>query len=95
MDMEAISAKPEKDRLLTPEEAAHLLRVTAEQVRSLIRRGQLAAINVGCGAKRPLYRISQEAMQDFLSKRFQSGPAVQPGRFRRLPPVQDHFPDLR
>lgn len=46
------------DELLTPEEAARRLKVTAEQVRSLIRRGELAAINVGTGPKRPLYRIT-------------------------------------
>jgi excisionase family DNA binding protein len=81
--------------LLTPDEAAKRLRVTAEQVRSLIRKGQLAAVNVGTGPKRPLYRISAKAMDEFLARRWQPGPAVRPKKFRRLPPVRDYFPNLR
>lgn len=80
--------------LLTPNEAAERLKVTAEQVRSLIRKGHLAAINVGTGPKRPLYRITSQALQDFLSRRLRPGSSLhRPAR--RPPPVQDHFPDLR
>ena len=80
--------------LLTPAEAGKRLKVTAEQVRSLIRKGQLAAINVGTGPKRPLYRITVQALQDFLSRRWQPGPALR-RNVRQPPPVPDHFPDLR
>ncbi len=82
-------------KLLTPDEAAEQLRVTPEQVRSLIRRGQLAAINVGTGAKRPMYRITHEALREFVSRRWQSGIEARQGRRRRPPRVRDHFPDLR
>ena len=81
--------------LLTPAEAAAELRVTAEQIRSLIRRGELAAINVGGGAKRPLYRIGRQALDEFLSRRQQAGPAVKPVRIKRRPSVRDHFLDLK
>jgi excisionase family DNA binding protein len=80
---------------LTPEEAAETLRVSAEQVRCLIRTRQLAAINVGTGPKRPLYRITTQAVQEFLSRRWLPGPATKPRRFMRRPSVQDHFPDLK
>ena len=91
---EFFRAEPEKNELLTPEEAAQLLKVTAEQVRMLIRKRQIAAINVGCGPRRPLYRITRQAMRDFVSQRFQPGPAVQPGQFSWRPPISDHFPNL-
>lgn len=81
--------------LLTPCEVAERLKVTAEQVRSLIRKGHLAAVNVGAGRKRPLYRITPQGLADFLARRFQPGPAAHPGRIERLPPVPDFFPSLR
>jgi hypothetical protein len=86
---------PDTDSLLTPEDVAGRLKVTAEQVRSLIRRNQLAAINVGAGKKRPLYRITPQALNDFFSRRYQPGPAIRSARIMRLPPVEDHFPQLR
>ena len=82
-------------KLLTPEETAEKLRVTAEQVRCLIRKGQLAAINVGSGEKRPLYRITEHALHDFLDRRWQPGPVVRKKPFKRPPPAQDFFPDLK
>jgi excisionase family DNA binding protein len=79
--------------LFTPGEVAQQLRVTAEQVRSLIRAGKLVAINVGTGPKRPLYRITPEALEEFLARRAQQ---VEPvlSMNRRLPAVPDFFPDL-
>ena len=87
---------PEGRELLTPGEVAEKLRVTAEQVRVLVRKGQLAAINVGTGAKRPLYRITPQALEEFLSRRWQPGPAVRARRrSSRRPAVPDLFPKLR
>ena len=80
--------------LLTPDEVAKRLKVTAEQVRTLIRKGHLAAINVGTGPKRPFYRITPQALQEFLSCRWQPGSALR-RRIKRRPPVPDHFPNLR
>ena len=83
------------ERLLTPNQAATYLNVTPEQVRSLIRQGQLSAVNVGTGPKRPLYRITQRALNDFLHRRWQPGPTRQNKKFKRLAPVQDFFPGLK
>jgi hypothetical protein len=71
------------------------LKVTSEQVRCLIRKGQLAAINIGSGKKRPLYRITEHALHEFLDSRWQSGAAVRNKQFKRSPPVQDFFPGLK
>jgi excisionase family DNA binding protein len=93
------SKEPEPDvneeQILTPDEAAIKLKVTAEQVRSLIRRGQISAFNVGTGKKRPLYRITQRALNDFLNRRWQPGRVRQNKKFKRLDPVRDYFPDLK
>ena len=93
------STEPEsvfnEEQILTPDEAAIKLKVTAEQVRSLIRQGQISAINVGTGKKRPLYRITQRALNDFLHRRWQPGPARQNKKFKRLAPVRDFFPGLK
>lgn len=82
-------------RLLTPLDVAERLRVTAEQVRCLIRTGQLAAINVGTGPKRPLYRIAPDAVAEFLARRGQIAPPTRPRVTPRLPSVPDCFPNLK
>jgi excisionase family DNA binding protein len=83
--------------LLTPTEAAERLRVHPEQVRNLIRRGQIEAVNVGTGPKRPLYRIPPKAIDTFLSRRWQPGKAVEKTQTKRrkLSPVQDFFPTIK
>lgn len=83
------------ETLLTPDEAAARLKVTSEQVRSLIRKGRLSAINVGTGKKRPLYRITQWSLNNFLGQPLHLGPREQKKKFKRLPPVPDFFPHLR
>jgi excisionase family DNA binding protein len=82
------------DAMLTPDEAAQYLKVSTEQVRSLIRRGLLAAVNLGTGSKRPLYRIKRNALEDFLSDRSAGTTPSRPQRFKPRPPVQDFFPGL-
>lgn len=82
-------------RLLTPGEVAKYLYVSSEQVRTLIRKGQMAANNVGAGTKRPLYRITQQALDDFLDHRWRPGPAIRKKKFKRLAPVLDFFPGLK
>ena len=95
MDAQAKTLPSADGRLLTPSEVAARLRVTAEQVRCLIRTGQLAAVNVGAGAKRPWYRITPDAVNDFLTRRGQLAPQARPSSPRRLPPVPDRFPSLK
>ena len=84
-----------QDKLLTPNEAATKLKVTPEQIRSLIRKGQLSAVNVGTGMKRPLYRITQQALNDFLCCRQQPRSTKQSNKFRQDAPVPDFFPHLK
>jgi len=87
---------PTKAQLfLTPEEVSKQLRVTAEQVRNLIRRGRISAVNVGAGKKRPLYRIKQQALDQFLDNSGQQSRSGPKKKFRRLPHGPDFFPDLR
>jgi len=81
--------------VLTPNEVATLLRVTSEQVRNLIRKHRLSAINVGTGKKRPLYRIKQQALEEFIENSRQKSKPGPKKKFRRLPPGPDFFPDLR
>ena len=83
------------EKLLTPSQAADYLAVTPEQVRNLIRRGRLSATNVGTGTKRPLYRIRQQALEDFLSRRWQSDSTTPKKKFKRLAPAPDFFPHLK
>jgi excisionase family DNA binding protein len=82
--------------LLTPAEVAEKLRVTPEQIRSLIRQGQISAVNVGTGPKRPLYRITGQAFDDFLNRRRQPcSVAKRRRKFKQLPTSQDFFPHLK
>lgn len=83
------------EKVLTPDEAAAELKVTSEHVRSLIRKGQLSAFNVGTGMKRPLYRITQQSFDDFLTRRHQPNTTKRHTRFKQLPPVPDFFPELK
>ncbi len=81
--------------LLTPDEVASRLRVTSEQVRSLIRKGILRAINVGAGGKRPLYRIPPGALEDFINRDCASPPSVGRRPTQRRVSTPDFFPDLK
>jgi excisionase family DNA binding protein len=87
--------RPATAQLLTPQEIAERLQVTPEQVRSLIRSGRLVAINVGTGPKRPCYRITHRAFNDFLERKSGSAQPTHRKRPRRSVPVPDFFPDLR
>ena len=81
--------------LLTPDEAAQFLKVSAEQIRTLIRRGVLSAVNVGTGKSRPLYRIPRKALEEFLAGRTLTRVSAHSPQFKRRPPVPDHFAHLQ
>ncbi|NOY30734.1 MAG: helix-turn-helix domain-containing protein [Planctomycetes bacterium] len=57
---------------------AELLGLNPESVRRLIRRGDLQAYKIPPDAKRPTYRVSQNAIDGFLVK-------CDPKTFRPLP----------
>lgn len=84
-----------KNRLLTPNDIAVQLKVTSEQVRMLIRKGRLSAVNIGTGTKRPLYRITEQALNDFLNQRGQHITKTSKKKFKRLAPAPDFFPGLK
>lgn len=89
-------AQGPQPHFLTPPEVAARLRVTPEQVRSLIRKGMLYAINVGAGNKRPLYRIPREALQSFLTRGCSCAEPMRNKKTKRstFRPAVDHFPGL-
>lgn len=70
------------DRTLTVKELAERYAVTGQTILAWIRRGELRAINVGRrpGAKKPRWRVTQEALADFELART---PAPPPPRTRR------------
>ena len=81
--------------LLTPHQAAAYLNVTSEQVRRLIRKGQLQAANVGTGKKRPLYRITHQALDDIMNRSRHPCPSPNRRKFRQHSPAPDFFPVLK
>lgn len=58
--------KPQAPPMLTPEGIADELVVSVEHVRRLIRRGELAAVNIRPSG-RPIYRVSRAALDQYLS----------------------------
>jgi hypothetical protein len=66
----------------TPPEIARQYRCDVHRVIGWIKRGELQAINVGDGARRPRWRISPQAVADFEVRRA-GGPALKVSRVRR------------
>lgn len=58
-----MTAKP--GRMLTVEGVADELAISTEHTRRLIRRGDLAAVNIAT-AGRPNYRVSRQALDQYL-----------------------------
>ncbi len=83
------------DQMLTVKEVSTRLKVSSEQVRTLIRQGQISAVNVGAGKKRPLYRITHEALGDFMKPGQKTDPQIHIKKSRPLPPAPDLFPHLK
>lgn len=77
---------------LTVAQAAERLGVGVDVVAAHIRAGRLAASNVGLGSQRPRYRITPEAIEEFLAERLvrPAAPAARPRR-RRLESVTEYF----
>ena len=60
----------EKKKLLLTKEAADILRISEEYLRSLIRKKKLVAYKEG---RRGGYRISVEEINNYISKRYAAG----------------------
>jgi hypothetical protein len=70
-------------KYLTPEQVANHFSVAAEKVREWCKGGEIVAIDVSRQpSKKPHYRISERAIQDFELQR-SLGPVAKPKRRRR------------
>lgn len=56
-------------KYLTPPEVARRLRVNPNKVLRWLRSGALAGFDVSEGAQRPRFRITPEALADFIASR--------------------------
>jgi excisionase family DNA binding protein len=77
---------------LTPNEAAKLLRVSANRVRSWIKTGELGAIDTAqtrCG--RPRYVILPHHLAEFERRR-QAAPPPRPAKRRKKITSVDYYP---
>ena len=61
-----------------------MLKVDPPRVRAWIRSGQLAAVNVADGLLRPRFRVSRDALDEFLSQRRSTPPRLRRKR-QQLP----------
>jgi hypothetical protein len=71
---------------LTPPQIARRLRCRSSKVIVWIRKGALRAVNVAedPNGKRPRWRISPQALEDFLTARANRAPAAPRRRKRQL-----------
>jgi excisionase family DNA binding protein len=83
-----------KNTALTLTEVAKKLNVTTEQVRKLIRKGLLPALDVGTGIKRPLYRVTSQGLNEFLTRRRAKQLKTTHRTLKQLDSVHDYFPQL-
>lgn len=81
--------------MLTPAQCAARLAIDVDRVRTLIRNGELAAIDVGQGTRRrPRYRVSESALDNFIQQRTVRPPSTAENRRqhrRRDPQVVEFF----
>jgi excisionase family DNA binding protein len=66
--------------LLTVRDVAEWLAVGDEAVCGLIAAGTLKAVNVGLGKKKPRWRITPEALEQFLAARTAGAAPGKPSR---------------
>ena len=62
--------------LLTVREVAQILKVSEDTVREHIRSGDLRAVNVATGKKRPRWRIPEGTLRAFISERLNLVPSL-------------------
>lgn len=70
---------------------AKFLRISDEQVLSHIRAGRIRAVNVGGGVQRPRWRVSEDALQEFLAARTASPKPVTKRKRRPADTVTQFF----
>ena len=79
-------------RYLTPPQVAERLGVDGHKILSWIRAGELRAVDVGDGARRPRYRVAESDLATFLAGR-SAGPEPKITRVRRRrdPQITEFF----
>jgi excisionase family DNA binding protein len=76
------------ERMITPPEIAERLAVDVHKILQLIRCGELPAVNLASrGSTRPRFRVSPEALTEFLKRRTVRPPVPRNKRPRAAEPV--------
>lgn len=71
-------------RYLTTKEAAAMLRVSRDTIRSWIHTGSLVAVNLAPRGNRPSFRIATEELETFLRRRqVKERPVARTPRYRQ------------
>jgi excisionase family DNA binding protein len=72
----------------TTAEIGAQLKISEEAVRDHIHAGRLRAVNVGNGSRRPRWRITAEALDEFLAAQTAPPRATRRPRKRRGPVIE-------
>ena len=78
-----ITRAPDPMPMLTVNQVAKRLQVDAEVVRGWCRSGALRCVNVGRGKLKPRYRVTPEALEEFVRARTIGPPPPKPRRRRK------------
>jgi hypothetical protein len=79
------------DTTYAPPAVARRYAVNVRRVHAWIATGELAAVNVGDGAKRPRWRVTAEAIADFERRRSAQPKAATTRRKRKKPEYTEYF----
>lgn len=78
--------------MLTVADVSQMLNTSDDHVNTLIRTGRLKACNIGCGSKRPRWRVTREAVEAFIAGN--TGTPAKPAkraRKRRDPAIVEFY----
>lgn len=81
--LSAATAALPSDKLLTPPQVAKKYGVSPATVRGWIESGELKATNIASKGKRPMHRITSDALAEFDAKRCELAPPPAKRRRRR------------
>lgn len=79
-------------RGLTPNEVAKLLRVSPDKIRSLIKRGELSAIDLGVRGGKPRFIVLPRHLEEFERRHRAATPTKPAPRPRRAVGQIDFYP---
>jgi hypothetical protein len=70
----------------TPPKLAKAWGLKAETILRWIRSGELVAFNVSAPGRRPRWKITEQAIEDFIAKRSAKPPTPKAGRRKKRDP---------